>query len=137
MEAIQPASGDGPAVRAKGRFIMARAQIQGRVSNPVRKSTTERGSKRLVLWILIFAVLTPVFVIGPALVGQTFPPYPLMSVADVFDLFTPLVLIPIYWLLFQWVGKDSPSLGNPGLHAGNLWVEASHTWRLTHWSPAA
>ena len=89
---------------------MASAQIQGRVSMPVRQSTTERGSKRLALWILIFAVLTPLFVIGPALMGQTFTPYPLMHIADVFDLFTPLVLIPIYWLLFLWVGKGSPSL---------------------------
>lgn len=89
---------------------MARAQIQGQVSMPAQQSTTERGSKRLALWILIFGVLTPVFVIGPALMGQTFLPYPLMDVADVFDLFTPLVLIPVYWLLFQWAGKDSPSL---------------------------
>jgi len=33
-----------------------------------------------------------------------------MHIADVFDLFTPLVLIPVYWLLFQWSGKGSPSL---------------------------
>jgi hypothetical protein len=89
---------------------MARVQIQEQVSLPVRQSGTERGSKRLALWILIFAILTPAFVIGPALMGRTFPPYPLMDIADVFDLFTPLVLIPIYWLLFLWVGKGSPSL---------------------------
>jgi uncharacterized membrane protein len=89
---------------------MAGAQTQGVVGMPVRQSTTQRDSKRLSRWILFFAVLTPVFVIGPALMGQTFPPYPLMHVADAFDLFTPLVLIPVYWLLFQWAGKRSPSL---------------------------
>jgi hypothetical protein len=34
-----------------------------------------------------------------------------MRVADVFDLFTPLVLIPLYWLLFRLDGKSSPALG--------------------------
>ena len=42
--------------------------------------------------------------------GKTFPPYPLMHVADAFDLFTPLVLIPVYWLLFRLAGKHSPFL---------------------------
>lgn len=89
---------------------MAHTRTQGRVSMPSRKSTTERASLRLGLWILIFAILAPVFIIGPALMGKTFSPYPLMHVADVFDLFTPLVLIPVYWLLFRWAGKETPSI---------------------------
>ena len=50
--------------------------------------------------ILLFAVLFAVFVLGPPLLGKPFGAYPLMKTADVFDLFTPLVLIPLYWLLF-------------------------------------
>jgi len=30
-----------------------------------------------------------------------FPPYPRMHWADLLDLFTPLVMIPLYWLLFR------------------------------------
>ena len=50
--------------------------------------------------ILLFAVLFAVFVLGPPLLGSPFGAYPLMKTADAFDLFTPLVLIPLYWLLF-------------------------------------
>ncbi len=89
---------------------MASARIEEIVDMPAHQSAVGRGSPRLSRWVLIFAILTPVFVIGPALMGQTFPLYPLMHFADAFDLFTPLVLIPVYWLLFQWSGKDSPSL---------------------------
>jgi hypothetical protein len=51
--------------------------------------------------IMLFAVLFAVFVLGPPLLGKPFGPYPLMKTADVFDLFTPLVLIPLYWFLFN------------------------------------
>jgi hypothetical protein len=51
--------------------------------------------------ILLFAVLFAIFVLGPPLMGAPFGAYPLMKTADVFDLFTPLVLIPLYWLLFS------------------------------------
>jgi hypothetical protein len=57
-----------------------------------------RGLRRT---ILLFAVLFAVFVLGPPLLGRPFGAYPLMKTADVFDLFTPLVLIPLYWLLFD------------------------------------
>lgn len=84
-----------------------------------------RARKRLSFWILLFAILSPVFIIGPALMGQTFPPFPLMHVADVFDVFTPLVLIPIYWLLFQWAGKDTPNFTEilAFMVLAALWVE--------------
>ncbi len=56
---------------------------------------------RLSRLILVFSLLSMVFFLGPALLSQQFGPYPLMRNGDVFDLLTPLVLIPLYWLLFQ------------------------------------
>jgi hypothetical protein len=56
--------------------------------------------------ILVFAIAFTVFVVVPAFLGQPFQPYPSIHWADVFDLLTPLVLIPLYWLLFT----DSGSL---------------------------
>jgi hypothetical protein len=57
--------------------------------------------QRLARLTLIFAILFAVFIITPALLGDRFVPYPPIKNGDVLDLFTPLVLIPIYWLLFQ------------------------------------
>lgn len=61
-------------------------------------------AKQLSLYILIFAIAFLIFVLGPPFLGIDFGPYPLMKVADVFDLFTSLILIPLYWLLFR-LGK--------------------------------
>jgi hypothetical protein len=33
-----------------------------------------------------------------------------MKIGDVFDIFTPLVLIPLYWLLFRLDINKTPSL---------------------------
>ncbi len=51
--------------------------------------------------ILIFAILFAVLIIAPAFLGGQFAPYPLIKNGDILDLFTPLVLIPLYWLLWQ------------------------------------
>lgn len=51
--------------------------------------------------ILIFAIAFAVLLIAPALLNQPFGPYPLMKTGDVVDLLTPLVLMPLYWLLFR------------------------------------
>jgi len=56
---------------------------------------------RLSRLILAFALLSMVLFLGPALLSQQFGPYPLMRNGDIFDLLTPLVLIPLYFLLFQ------------------------------------
>jgi hypothetical protein len=63
--------------------------------------------RRLSIVILIFSIAFTLFFLVPPLLDYKFGPYPLMHVADVFDLFTPLVLIPLYWLLFQ-LDKDKP-----------------------------
>ena len=57
--------------------------------------------QRLARLTLIFAILFAVFIIAPAISSDRFAPYPLMKSGDVLDLLTPLVLIPLYWLLFQ------------------------------------
>jgi hypothetical protein len=54
-----------------------------------------------------FAVAFIVLFVAPPLLPYTFSPYPLVHWADVVDLLTPLVLIPLYWLLFA--PKSAPS----------------------------
>ena len=56
---------------------------------------------RLSRLILAFSILSAFFIIAPAFLSSQFTLYPLMKNGDVLDLFTPLVLIPLYWLLFQ------------------------------------
>ena len=64
--------------------------------------------KRLSVLILVFAVAFAIFLVGPPFLSRlTFTPYPLMKVADVFDILTPLVLLPLYWLLFR-MGQPKP-----------------------------
>lgn len=66
--------------------------------------------KRLSIISLIFSVAFLLFLIAPPLLNQQFGIYPLMKVADVFDIFTPLILIPLYWLLFRLVADKAPGL---------------------------
>ncbi len=58
---------------------------------------------------LIFAVLFAIFFLLLILFRIPFPLYPLMSVQDVLDLLTPLVLIPLYWVLFRYTDGDGSS----------------------------
>ena len=45
--------------------------------------------------ILLFALAFALFLVGLPLLGQPFAGYPLMDWADVFDIATPLVLMPL------------------------------------------
>ncbi len=80
--------------------------------------------KRLSFLILAFAILFVVFFIGPPLLSQWFSPYPLMKIGDVLDILTPLVLLPLYWLLYRLNGKKAAL---PGITLfvvlAALWVE--------------
>lgn len=60
---------------------------------------------RLARLTLIFALVFAFFILMPPMLNSQFPAYPLMKWADVLDLFTPMVVIPLYWILFQ-VGPD-------------------------------
>jgi hypothetical protein len=61
--------------------------------------------KKLSFLILIFAVLFAIFFLLLIFFRVPFGLYPLMSYQDALDLLTPLVLIPIYWLLFRLSAK--------------------------------
>jgi hypothetical protein len=59
---------------------------------------------------LIFSIALAIFVLGPPLLDYEFAPYPSMDVADILDLFTPLVILPLYWLLFYSNGNNPPRI---------------------------
>lgn len=75
--------------------------------------------------LLLFALAFAAFIVGPAFLGGQFVPYPLMKVGDVLDLLTPLVLLPLYWLLLQSGPGRSTGLraGVPFMLLSALWVE--------------
>jgi hypothetical protein len=66
--------------------------------------------KRLSFLIPAFAIAFAVFFIAPALLSEQFYPYLLMKIGDVLDIFTPLVLLPLYWLLYHTGHKKPPSI---------------------------
>ena len=66
--------------------------------------------KRLSSLILIFAIALAFFMLAPAFLNQPFAPNPFLKIADVLDLFTPLVIIPLYYLLLYYGGSQFPSL---------------------------
>ncbi len=66
--------------------------------------------KRLSLLTLIFAFLSVVFFLVLIYVRIPFPLSPLMSYQDAFDLLTPLLLIPIYGLLYKHVTCNRSAL---------------------------
>jgi hypothetical protein len=81
--------------------------------------------KRLSLWTLVFAILSLVFIDLLVFLRTPFSLYSLMSYQDAFDLLTPVVLIPLYWILFRYAGRDMPSLAEEiaFLVLVALWVE--------------
>ncbi len=66
--------------------------------------------KHLSLLTLVFSILFAVFFLLLVFFRIPFPPYPLMSYQDVFDILTPLVLIPLYWLLFKYSASGESRL---------------------------
>ena len=81
--------------------------------------------KRLSLFIIIFSVASAVFFMAPALLSKQFGLYPLMKMGDVLDILTPLVLLPLYWLLYRIDGKKLLSLSGTVLFVlfAAFWVE--------------
>jgi hypothetical protein len=78
------------------------------------------NSKRILLFAACFAFL----ILAPPFLGIPLPAYPLMHWADALDLLTPLVLIPLYWMLFSGSGRAAPprSLVLIFLVLGALWT---------------
>lgn len=75
--------------------------------------------------ILLFALAFAAFIILPGLLGSPFPPYSFMHWADVLDLLTPLVVIPLYWLLLRELLGDGKGPGTVMAFVllAALWVE--------------
>jgi len=67
--------------------------------------------RRLSYVTLVFALLSAVFFLLLIFFRTPFPLYPLMSYQDALDLLTPLVLIPLYWLLFRLASTDESTRG--------------------------
>jgi hypothetical protein len=79
--------------------------------------------KRLSLLAMAFAILFAVFFIAPPFLNKQFGLYTLMKVGDLIDVFTPLVLIPMYWLLFR---LDAGKF--PGLKANLIFILIAAFW---------
>lgn len=80
--------------------------------------------KRLSVLTLVFAVLSAIFFLLLIFFRTPFSLYPLMSYQDALDLLTPLVLIPIYWLLFKFAsgGESNPTEEIVFMALAALWV---------------
>jgi hypothetical protein len=76
---------------------------------------------------LVFALLSLVFLVLLAFLRTPFPFYSLLSWQDVLDLLTPLVLIPLYWLLFR-----RGSGGRSSLTADIAFLVFASVWVLGH-----
>jgi hypothetical protein len=88
--------------------------------------------KRLSLLTLIFAALSFVFLLLLVFLRIPFPLNPLMSWQDALDLLTPLILIPIYWLMFRVSasGRSNLASENAFLALAILWV-MGHSMHLS------
>src|SRR4051794_15386732 len=73
--------------------------------------------------ILIFAIVFAILIINPAFLSQQFAPYPLLKWGDVTDILTPLILIPLYWLLFRQGNPPSTLENILFLVFAAFWVE--------------
>lgn len=82
--------------------------------------------KQLSFLTLIFAVLSLVFFLLLIFLRIPFPLYPLMSYQDAIDILTPLVLIPIYWLMYRSVAPG----GGAGLTDEITFMVMSAFWAV-------
>ena len=81
--------------------------------------------KRLSLLTLILAAFSLAFVLIIIFLRIKFPLYPLVSYQDVFGLLTPLIFIPIYWLLFRHAANTKTSLVQEiaFMVLASIWIE--------------
>jgi hypothetical protein len=81
--------------------------------------------KKLSFLILVFALAFAFFIITPGFLNRPFSPLPHLKLADVLDLFTPLVIIPLYYLLLYFGSNQIPSLKTTlvFLIFSALWIE--------------
>jgi len=81
--------------------------------------------KQLSFLVLVFAILFMVFFFAPPLLNMQFGLYPLIKVGDVVDILTPLVLLPLYWLMYRLNGEKRITLSGIILFVifAAFWVE--------------
>jgi len=79
--------------------------------------------KQIKRLILIFAIAFVFFFAAPAMFSGQFGPYDLIKNGDIIDLLTPLVLIPLYWLLF-WIGREE----GPGKTESVIFMVLAALW---------
>lgn len=81
--------------------------------------------QRLINLIFLFTISFALLIIAPAFLSDRFLFYPLMKNGDILDLFTPLILIPLYWLLFQINSQNPPNQTEMLLFLffATLWVQ--------------
>jgi hypothetical protein len=105
-------------MKSKSRELNPLCGLEEAMSNiTVRKVSEQRPvpiiglrMERLSVLTLIFALLSLVFFILLVFFKSQFPLYPLMSYQDAFDILTPVVLIPLYWILFRYAAREAPGL---------------------------
>ena len=75
--------------------------------------------------IILFALAFCALMLGPSYVPQTLSRYPLLRHGDVLDLITPLILVPLYWVLLRKGRSVEPGRGEMILFLMliGLWVE--------------
>jgi hypothetical protein len=79
--------------------------------------------KNLSIIAFVFSIAFLLFFMAPPFLNKQLGIYPLMKAGDLFDIFTPLVLIPLYWLLFR-IGKDKV----PGIKANLVFMVLAAFW---------
>jgi hypothetical protein len=80
--------------------------------------------KNISFLTLVLSILSLLLFIMLVFLRTPFLLYPLMSYQDVFDILTPLVLIPIYWLLFRCSSSRSELAGEIiFMILASLWIQ--------------
>lgn len=77
--------------------------------------------------LLAYSLAFALFLLAPALLGFGRGLHPDTTVADVFDLFAPLALIPLSWAVFSRASPDRPSAT-----ATTLFLVTAALWVLGH-----
>lgn len=66
-----------------------------------REFAAAAAPRRTTPLIAAFAYAFAWFIIAPVVLSEPLPGFPLLQVSEVVDLFAPVVLLPLYWVLFQ------------------------------------
>ena len=67
--------------------------------------------------------------LAPPLLRHPFPPYPPVAIGDVVDLLTPLLVLPLYWLMFRGAERAESARGSTLLFVvlAAIWVQGYGT----------